>query len=887
MALNATSMSYLAGLFGGTMPSISTGSAGSVRIDRTPTAPWSAKTQTAPSALVRSALAGAKFIDLRAPVLDAKGAAEDYRRLFALHQGLATLSALASRADEKNISSVEAARLEKAFQAGVKELGGFLSQDVFDSIRVARTAASASARTSVGPAKGSNTYVTQAVHDGHLNAPVDAFSGDVRFSMTVSRLTGPTTIDFDLAEMGGADRTMGQVISYMNGKLAAAGVETRMALEIVPGEPKTMKVGTRTITLPSDSDSYALAVKGISTETLTFSAADRSDAVFVAQAGGKNGTLSLAKFQSDTGQIGSGAPVAGESGELWVDGRALQTSLSEGLDNVRATATGPDGSVYVLGEADATVDGQTLKGQRDVVLQKYDSAGQLVFTRTLGAANQATAGGLAVGADGRVAVVGSVTGALDAGQAGANAALSDSFVTVYDASGAELWTQRRAARSEDEATGVAFGADGSVYVTGRAKSGMTGAAALGGWDGYLQTFSSTGLFQGAQQFGSAGEDTASNVAVEGSTLVVAGIENGRAVVRRYDITNPQTPVLAATRDLGALQGSIASVAIDGGRILVTGTSSNASLGDGVSTNAHSGGKDAFVARLDVSLTADPADRVTFLGGSGDDTAVSATVVGGKVWLTGQVGVVGTGATETAQGRLVRLDADTGAVEWDRTFRGEGGVVRPMAVTAAAGGASVLDRLGLPQGTIDFKQSRRLVDATSARAGDQFFLDLGGGRLKAVTIEAADTYDTLARKIASASLNRLDVKVQTTDAVNGLKIGLKTARQPVEIVSGSLGRDALEALGLSQTLLHPTGGLDDDRPIYALRLPGDMSLTDKAGIKAAKDGIQAATLQLMSAYRKLTQLDDPMAAAMANVTYSEYQSKQIANYQAALLKLGGG
>jgi FlaA1/EpsC-like NDP-sugar epimerase len=30
-----------------------------------------------------------------------------------------------------------------------------------------------------------------------------------------------------------------------------------------------------------------------------------------------------------------------------------------------------------------------------------------------------------------------------------------------------------------------------------------------------------------------------------------------------------------------------------------------------------------------------------------------------------------------------------------------------------------------------------------------------------------------------------------------------------------------------------------------------------------------------------------AAAMANVVYSEYQSKQIANYQAALLKLGGG
>ncbi|HAV50284.1 MAG TPA: transcriptional regulator, partial [Brevundimonas sp.] len=181
----------------------------------------------------------------------------------------------------------------------------------------------------------------------------------------------------------------------------------------------------------------------------------------------------------------------------------------------------------------------------DVALIKLDSAGRVVSTRALGAADQASGYALAVDDAGRVAVAGSVTGSLIPGQSGDVAGEVDSFVTMYDANGQELWTQRRGARAADEATGVKFSADGQVIVTGRAKSAMPGAAGIGGWDSYVQAFTSsqpyptaawTATVDGTVQFGSTGDDAVQATAVNGNSLYTAGEEDGRLIVRRFQLT---------------------------------------------------------------------------------------------------------------------------------------------------------------------------------------------------------------------------------------------------------------------------------------------------------------------------------------------------------------
>jgi hypothetical protein len=754
------------------------------------------------------------------------------------------------------------------------------------------------------------------LHEGSLDTPVAAFAGDTRFSITVKVPQGlgttTTTVPIDLADMGSTPRTMDAVLSHINGKLEAGGFQTRIGREQIKSEARTVQVNGKPVTLPAGPDKWALAIRGTSTETIGFAAAERSDAVYVVQGFGTAGANQLLKFQSDGGTAAQ--PTGGNVGETqWVDGRLSQEKLPDGISAVRASAVGPDGSLWLVADVTTGGSNQPIKGVQDVALMKYDSAGRLVATRTLGAASTASGYAIAVDANGQVAVAGSVTGALntgarDAGRAGEVATVADSFVTVFNADGEEQWTQRRGARAEDQATSVAFGPDGVVYIGGRAKSAVTGATAVGGWDGYVQAFKAgepyptAGIVAssvGQTQFGTSADDGVDAVTVDGSNLYTAGVENGRAVVRRFTLDAAGVPTLAATRDLGAISGAIEGVSVSGGRVILTGTSRDSGLSAGTVTRANSGGSDVFTAALTADLSADPSDRLTWYGAAGEDTAADVKVHDGKVWITGVADrPAGAKPEDPTRGFLARLNPLTGAVEYERSWSGENNQAKPLTLAVAANGASVLDRLGLPQGEIDQSDSRRLIDATSLRVGDRFYVSpADGGRSQAVTIEAKDTLATLARKISIASNGKLKVTVasdggtvtgkdgETTTTTGGFQRLSITAKDGVTgavLTSGETGRDALLGLGLSPGFIGQASG-DDVTRTFGLNLPTGLTLNDAAAVKNAGEKIQAAMKAIRDAYRALAPENQTSAA---NGPVPSYLTNQISNYQAALRRLTG-
>ncbi len=899
--------SYLLGLYGvsaDTTSALANAASSTAPRKTQPTAPW--VTDVAPAeanSMVRAALAGRRLINESAARLDLPGASADYRKLFALYQGLESLTALANRANARGIGSTEAAQLQKHFASGLSEVGDYVRTAGFSDIRMVQGVTTTNAKTTAAVPRDATRIVTRPVHDGALTASVAAFEGDVVFDITITTINGDNTVSIDLADMAGEPRTLDNVIAHINGKLTDAGVATRFGRENVTGEPRTLKVGSRTITLPARPDQWALVLQGTSVETVRFSASQTSDAVYVVQASGTSGGSELLKFQSDGGAAPEPVQPAGQTG--WVAGRASQTALPPGVETVRASAVAADGSLWMVADIESATGQQPVKGERDVALMKFDPSGRLVSTRMLGASDQASGYAIAIAADGRVAVAGSVTGALEPGVKVSDATLADSFVTVFDSAGQELWTQRRGAKAADEATAVSFGADGEVYVAGRSKSAMPGASALGGWDGYLQGFTATrahslapytGVALSISQFGTTGDDSVKAMTVEGSSIYTAGVENGRVVVRHYTPDGGGAPTLAGIRDLGAASGDVTGITVADGRVVLTGTTTNPDLDIGTVNTAHSGGSDAWVAVLEADLSASPADRLTYFGGVDDDSVADMKVHDGKVWITGLADrPPGAKEEDPRNGYLTRLDPLTGAIEWTRTWPGENQQASPMTLAVAAGGASVLDRLGLPQGVVSTGDSKILTDVTALRPGDRFYVSpADGSRARAVTIDARDTLQTLARKIEQASLGQLKVTVVTDPLKSGdseffsggrlqrLSITPGVGREGAILTSGEPGRDALAALGLSPGIVAPKAGKDAVKT-FTVALPTTLSLAGSEKITATLQVLTAAMKSVRDAYRAMA----PGSSRPAITGEAPaYLTAQIANYQAALARLGG-
>jgi hypothetical protein len=928
--------SYLLGLYGSSTSSSDLasllGSSGSVATaaataaaaaaKKAPTAPWSVtlpadQAAKDASAAVKAALAGHKLIDEDAAKLDVKGASADYKKLFALYNGLNTLTDLVNRFQAKGVTSLEKSQISKAFASGMAELSKYIDTSKFDQLRLAQGEANTSAKSTLTTAKTPTEYVSGKTLTTAVADEVPAFQGDVKFNITVRKINIDHTVAIDLSQMT-APRTLANVLNFVNDRLAAEGVETRLASQRTPGQPRTVTAGGKTITLPASADSWSLKVKVGTSETVTFDA-PTAGAVYVAQSvgnpdpDGKPATnddasvRQLLKFQTDTTNVQTPTQQPGEAN--FVDGRVFAQTLDPDILAVHAQTVGPDGSVYMLADVDGSVNGQGIKGDQDTALLKYDSAGKLLYTRVLGAAGSATGLGLAVNADGQVAVAGSVTGALTGAADGAlnsgpTATTSDSFVTLFDKTGSEVWTERRGARQDDEASQVTFGADGTVYVAGRSKSVMPGTTTIGGWDNYIEGFKADAkgkvqtLF--SQSFGTSGTDKPQGLVVDGSSLVTAANEDGHAVLRRFDISSG-TPVLSATRDLGDLQGGdIAGLALDGGQLVIAGTTRNGGLSAGAVTRNYTGGSDAFAARLAADLSGAPSDAIAYYGGAGDDKATSLAVAGGQVWIGGSAGtdLPGQDPVGKKDGFLAQLNVATGDIAWSRRFTGKDNMATPTAIAVDPGGASVLDRMGLPKGTLDLTPSDRITDNSALRPGDQFTVSAGGGAGKSVTIEAADTLDTLAQKIRRASSFQAKVTISTVNGVRSLRIEPISPRVVLEIGSGKTNANALKLLGIPEGVVRQTeiganGKLvaADDKPnIYGLGLPSDLNLSNPAQVSHALAELVAAQGVVRSAYKDLKAALDPNAAAAAakpTGPVPAYLTNQIANYQAALSRLTGG
>ena len=847
--------------------------------------PWDTSVSTSDTARLVKAMQTKTLIDVHDSSFDKEGVSDDYKKLFALYKGLSTLQTLANAAADTKAPTGTLAGLNKRFQDGFAQITKYTNGLELDTLSLLTGPKQTAAKSTGVVSRSTSVFTSNTVVQGDPQASMPALENASPFTITVKRGNGTATnVNIDLSEMTGT-RNIGNTINFINGKLAAAGIQTRLQrVDVTPADTNTKDTITPT-------KQYAVRVNGYASETVSFAASDSSTALYMANQG----------------------KGAGELRKLDVDGAAPATvykaaiGSSDGDMTVKSTAVDGEGNVFVMGTTAADIGTQVNQSPSDVMVKKYDSAGNLLWSKLLGATTAADGLALAVDSKGAAVVAGQITGKLGTA---ISAGGKDSLIVKLNAAGEEVFARQAGSALDDGATAITIGPDDAIYVGGQVKGKMAGAAgSIGGTDAYVIKYDPKGARIYTRQFGTTGEDRVAAMTIDDAgDLVVATTEGGQGVVRKFSTADATSPEIWS-QTLGDLAGggAITGLVAENGSIYIAGSTSNAALTGGGATiaTANSGGTDGFVFKLDDVGASATSDFVTYLGTTGSDRINGLAVSNGRIFVAGDTKGTLPGATathpDTQNAFAAEIDA-TGAQVWASQFGVTTGEGYGKGLAVDNGGASVLDALGLPKGTLKpGGQAHTVTAQTTARAGDYFTIQLNDYAARKITIDPGETMTSLVRKLNAVLGLNGKASIARTTAGDTLKIEPKDG-QTVKLKAGPGNLDALAGLGLSAGQFtaassDKTATESDALPTYALGLKASYSLLSTDSAATARTAIESAMAAIRTAYRELSmdpalkkqmaEADNPDKPGKTGGAVPAYLQAQLANYNSGLQRLTGG
>ncbi|PWD50838.1 esterase [Serinibacter arcticus] len=211
---------------------------------------------------------------------------------------------------------------------------------------------------------------------------------------------------------------------------------------------------------------------------------------------------------------------------LDTSGEVVWRTAIAGPANDRAYGVVSDGAGGVL------VGGFTRAATDDVLLTRISGDGETLWTRTVGdraAADRAYA--ITPDGDGGAYLAGYASGTLPpaAGQAGpahAPAGDKDAALVHVDGDGEVVWTAGVGGAGEDKAYAVTTAADGTVVVAGSTTGAMPGGTPAGGLDAWVAGFSPAGVRLWLHQIGTDGSDQLQALVRTPDGVVAAGYAGG-------------------------------------------------------------------------------------------------------------------------------------------------------------------------------------------------------------------------------------------------------------------------------------------------------------------------------------------------------------------------
>ena len=192
---------------------------------------------------------------------------------------------------------------------------------------------------------------------------------------------------------------------------------------------------------------------------------------------------------------------------------SLQSSPSNGL----AVATSLDGFIYVTGDSTGN------SGSEDIFLTKWDSNGNIIWTKLLGTPQTDVGNSVSVSPDGLfIYVTGYTTGNLSNQ---INAGSYDIFLTKWDSNGNLIWTKLLGTPQYDVGFSASVSPDGLfIFVTGATAGNLSNQINAGSEDIFLTKWDSNGNIIWTKLLGTSQYDIgfSASVSPDGLFIYVTG-----------------------------------------------------------------------------------------------------------------------------------------------------------------------------------------------------------------------------------------------------------------------------------------------------------------------------------------------------------------------------
>ncbi|WP_010545176.1 hypothetical protein [Sphingomonas elodea] len=873
------------------------------------TPPWRATTtSTSATSQLNAILAARTLLTPETEDSDGNALPADVRTTFTAYKTLDKLRVLAEAATNTTTSDAQRGQYQKIFAKGLSDLQNYLVNAPNDKVDLAFGKPSTTVTSSqLKSASQFETRGTPLVAKG--DDPLPGLTGNEQFQVTLTRPGLTQSFTIDLAQ-GPQPPTLKSVTDALNAQISSQLVynDDGSVRTDAKGNPVTrwlarfqpefangkwsMKLttadGLEQVSLDQVNARDALVV---ATGQTALDAPTATQVFRLNDPAGTGSRTALGTIQAldrfATAQnVAANKTTTVTTTTVDIDGKVKtnKTTTSNVYANTDSAAvvTDAQGFSYVVGTTKGDLGANLSDGDNNLFLTKMDSAGKVVWQRNLGAAGAATGAAVSIAPDGGVVVAGTVTGNFNGITAD-----GDMVVAKYAANGDEQFSTVVSSIGTDTAQAMTVGADGSVFVAGR-------AANKDGGDAMVTRIDASGRVAERRRIDSGGSDTITGLAIDNDgNLLALATRNGTASVMKMQAS-------ALTNDLGSISLGVAdarviAVAADGS--IAVGGATDAAI-PGAQVNGTSGGRDGFVTRIDAAFT---GASTTYIGTGADDQVDSLAFMNGDLYVGGRTtGNLGATRRGPVDGFVSRLDAATGAIASTTQFGQALLRTEPVRVAAAKGGDTAVSALGFGRGTINPPVSDKVTTQTTLRPGDFFSIKADDSAVRKVTIEKGDTLKTIADRIQGMiGASKGTVTATSVNGVQSLRITMKPGRE-LQLLAGNEGSDALAKLGIEPQRITAQAIVSSSAPkvrpggTFGMDLTEALSLSSADQAKVALGKIKDAISMTQTAYRSLY-WDDAKALLVDGAKLSTkkgtgsiaVEQAQLKNYQAALSRLSAG